>query len=252
MICKGLLTDRKKLVEAVEKATGQKAKYCGAPGFKYTIGDHAVLRDGSLETEDMELVRRLAGEGLIECEQDEGGISFPMDGFTGRNLTNLVNSIAAREKMLNKAVDHPNAFHMAVGLVRSLKEENPATISAFMDVVFKNGGEKAMRGVRVGRESISFPGFPDTDTFRALAGLMVKTAKEAVWIKPVAKENGNEKYGFRVWLNSLGMKGPEYKQARAELLSHFEGDSAFRTEELKQAWMSKRKKPEAEPEFIVL
>lgn len=253
MICKGLLTDRKKLVEAVEKATGQKAGYCGAPTFKYTIGAHAVLRDGSLETEDRELVKRLAQEGLLEGEQRGGGISFPVEGMTGRGLTNIVNSVAAREKMLNKAVGRPNAFHISVCLLRSLKEENPAAVSDFMDVMYIQGGEKAVRGIRIGRESISFPGFPDTETFQALARLMVETAKEAVWIKPKAKETENEKYSFRVWLVAIGMKGPEYKAARKELIARFEGDTAFRTQEQRLAWEQKKKKPvKTEPDFIIL
>ena len=252
MICRGLLTDRKKLIEAVEQATGLKAVYGGAPGFKYTIGGHTVLRDGSLETEDAELVKRLMKEGLIEHEQEEEGISFPADGFTGRNLVNLVNSFAAREKMLNKAVDHPNAFHMSAGLVRSLKEENPATMAEFMDVVFRSGGEKSMKGIRIRKDRISFPGFPDTPTFRTLADLIVRNAADAGWIKPKAKETGNEKYSFRVWLNAIGMKGAEYKEVRKELLAHFDGDAAFRTEEQRLAWEQKKKKAAPEPDFIVL
>ena len=253
MIYKGLLTDRKKLVEAVEKATGLKAGYCGAPSFKYTIGGNTVLRDGSLETEDRELVKRLAQEGLVEGAQERDGISFTVEGMTGRSLTNIVNSIAAREKMLNKAVDHPNAFHISADLLRGLKEENPATVSDFMDVLYAQGGEKAVRGIRIGKESISFPGFPNTETFQTLAGLMVRSAAEAVWIKPKAKETENERYSFRVWLMAIGMKGHEYKAARKELLGHFEGDTAFRTEEQRLAWEQKKKKHDkAEPEFIVL
>lgn len=252
MVYKGLLTDRKKLVEAVEKATGQKAVYCGAPGFKYTIGDHTVLRDGSLDTDDRELAGKLAEAGLVEGIQEEDCISFPTDGFTGRGLVNLVNSFAAREKMLNKAVEHPNAFHMGVGLIRELKAENPATTAEFMDVLYASGGEKSMKGLKVGRDRISFPGFPDTPAFRCLADLMVQAAQTQGWIKPVAKETGNERYSFRVWLNALGMKGPEYKEARKELLSHFEGDSAFRTEAQRIEWQKKKKNTAPEPDFIVL
>lgn len=248
----GLLTDRKKLVEALERETGQKAVYCGAPGFQYTIGNHTVLRDGSIETDDLELLRRLAAAGLVEGTTEEESISFPIGNFTGRSLVNLVNSFAAREKMLNKALDQPNAFHMSKGLVRYLKEENPATVPEFMDVLFRNGGEMSMKGVRVTRTAVSLPGFPDTPTNRQLAGLMIRAAVNSGWIKSEAKPAKNEKYSFRVWLMAIGMKGPEYKEARSELLSRFEGDAAFRTEEQRTAFYKKRKKKEALPDFIVL
>ena len=248
----GLLTDRMPLIEALERETGQKAVYCGAPSFKYTVGSNTVYRDGSLESDDTELIRKLEEDGLIEGITEAESISYPLDDFTGRSLVNLVNSLSAREKLLNKAADHPNAFHMSVGLVRELREQNPSTISEFMDVVFANGGEKAMRGLRITGSAISFPGFPDTPTFHALADLMVRAAVTQGWIKPVAKDSGNEKYSFRVWLNALGMKGAEYKTARAELLSHFEGDPSFRTEEQKIAYQKKVRKATPEPDFIPL
>ena len=252
MILKGLLEDRKPLIAALEKETGQKAIYCGPPGFHYKVGDHTVLRDGSLESTDEALMKKLASEGLVERTDEEAGIHFPLTDFTGRTLVNLVYCISAREKLLNKALDHPNAFHMGVGLVRALKAENPATIGDFMEVLYRNGGEKAMKGVKVGKNTVSFPGFPDTLTFRTLADLMVRFTKDAVWIKPKMKEPENEKYSFRVWLMAIGMNGPEYKKVRAELLSRFEGDTAFRTQEQRTAWEQKKKKPAAEPDFIVL
>ena len=252
MKVRGLLTDRKKLVEALERDTGLEAIYCGAPSFKYTVGEHTILRDGSLDSTDAELIKRLSEQGLVESIAEDNGISFPTENFSGRSLVNLVNCFAAKEKMLNKAVGQPNAFHMGVGLVRELKKENPATVPEFMDVLFANGGEKTMRGVRVTRSSVSFPGFPDTPTFQTLATLMVRAATTQGWIKSAAKPTENEKYSFRVWLMALGMKGPEYKALRAELLSHFEGDGAFRTEEQRAAFYAKRKKKVEEPDFIVL
>ena len=253
MNCKGLLTDRKMLVKEIELETGLDAVYCGAPGFRYTIGGHTVLRDGSLSTEDLELVKKLAEKGLIEGpETEETCISYSTEGFTGRNLLNLINIFAAREKMLNKAVDHPNAFHMGAGFVRELNEENPSTIGDFLDVVYTSGGEKVMKGVRVTQTTVSFPGFPESSTFISLADLILKAARNHGWIKPKAKEAENEKYSFRVWLNSIGMKGDQYREARQELLSHFEGDPSYRTEELKANWMERRKKATPEPDFIVL
>ena len=89
----GLLTDRMPLIEALERETGQKAVYCGAPSFKYTVGSNTVYRDGSLKSDDTELIRKLEEDGLIEGITEAESISYPLDDFTGRSLVNLVNSM---------------------------------------------------------------------------------------------------------------------------------------------------------------
>lgn len=248
----GLLTDRQELVTAIERVTGQKAIYCGPPSFKYEIGSCTVNRSGKVESMDIDLMNLLSQVGLVEDSADDCPITFPTKGFTGRTLVNLVNSFAARSKMINKAIDQPNAFHVSVELVRKLKEENPSTIPDFLDVVYRIGKEKSMRGLGFSNTMVSFPGFPDTPTNRLLTELMVKAALKQGWIKPEAKPTKNEKYSFRVWLMAIGMKGPEYKQARSELLSHFDGDPSFRTEEQRAAFYASRKKKEVMPDFVLL
>ena len=255
---KGLLTDRRALVAALEQETGLAASYQGAPSFRYRIGDYSVLRDGSLEVEDAKadaaLMGRLADVGLVEGAVADTGISFPMEGFDGRTMANIVNSLAARGGMINKAIGKPDAFHMGAKLVRTLKAENPDTLPEFMDALHRSGGEKAMRGLRIGDGRLSFTGFPDTPACHALAERIVHAAATRGWVKAREPETDNEKYSFRVWLNALGMKGQEYAPARAELLKNLPGDSAFRTQEQRAAFYATRRqnRPAAEPEFILL
>lgn len=255
---KGLLTDRRALIAALEQEEGLAAAYQGAPSFRYVIGDYTVLRDGSLEVEDAKadtaLIGRLADAGLVEGAAADTGISFPMDGFSGRTMTNIVNSLAARGGMINKAIGKPDAIHMGAKLVRTLKAENPDTISEFMDALHRSGGEKAMRGLRIVEERLVFTGLPDTPACHALAERIVQAAATRGWIKAREPETENEKYSFRVWLNALGMKGQEYAAARAELLKNLSGDSAFRTEEQRAAFYATRRqgKPAVDPEFILL
>lgn len=255
---KGLLTDRRALIAALEQEMGLAAAYQGAPSFRYVIGDYTVLRDGSLEVEDAKadtaLIGRLADAGLVEGAAADTGISFPMDGFSGRTMTNIVNSLAARGGMINKAIGKPDAIHMGAKLVRTLKAENPDTISEFMDALHRSGGEKAMRGLRIAEERLVFTGLPDTPACHALAERIVQAAATRGWIKAREPETENEKYSFRVWLNALGMKGQEYAAARAELLKNLSGDSAFRTEEQRAAFYATRRqgKPAVDPEFILL
>ena len=54
--------DRKNLVTAIAKITGQAAKYNGAPGFTYTVGAYTVERDGSITAEDEAGINTLAAE----------------------------------------------------------------------------------------------------------------------------------------------------------------------------------------------
>ena len=76
---KGLLTDRRALIAALERETGLTAVYQGAPSFRYTIGDYTVLRDGSLEVEegkaDAALIGRLADAGLVEGAAADAGLN---------------------------------------------------------------------------------------------------------------------------------------------------------------------------------
>ena len=254
---KGLLTDRQPLISALEQETETAAVYSGAPSFRYSIGDYTVLRDGSLEVADgrmdRALLSRLAARGLIEDALDEpAGIAFQMDSFTGRTLVNIVNTLASRGKLINKAIGRPNAIHMGAELVRELKAENPNTVPEFMDILHRCGGEKAIRGLRLTGGKLVFTGFPDDDACRALAEHIVNAALSHRWIKAKETTGENEKYTFRVWLNALGMKGAQYATARAELLRNLSGDTAYRTEEQKAAFYASRRRKPAEPEFIVL
>lgn len=257
MKIKGLLTDRQPLIRALEQETGAAAIYSGAPSFRYQVGIYTVLRDGSLEVDesaaDHVLLDALAAQGLLErTAAPQGGIAFSADGFTGRTMVNLVNSIAAREKLINKAIGVPNAFHMGAELVRKLKEENPATMTEFMSILHSSGGDSAMKGIVLSGGQVAFTGFPETDACRQLAERIVHSAVSSRWTKAKAPAVTNEKYSFRVWLNSLGMTGDAYSAARAELLKNFTGDAAFRTPEQRAAFYAGRKRKAPEPEFILL
>lgn len=259
MKIKGLLTDRQPLIAVIQEKTGLTAFYAGAPSFRYHIGNYTVLRDGSLlvddDRADKDLLEYLMGIGLIEGDmKKECGIAFPMDGFTGRTMVNLVNTLAAKGPMINKALGVPNAVHMSAELVRKLKTENPSSLQDFMQVLYRCGGEKAMKGIKLSDGHLFFTGFPETDASMKLADRIVNAAATQRWSKAKTHSSENEKYSFRVWLNALGMIGPEYSDARTELLRNFTGDAAFRTEEQRQAFYKSRcRKPSRqEPEFILL
>ena len=258
MRLQGLLTDRQPLIRALEEATGQAADYSGAPSFRYRVGDYTVLRDGSIEVAedraDEELISHLEGKGLIVWQSKlPEGISCDTASFTGRSMTNIVKMLAAKEKLINRVVGVPNAFHMKADFVRELKEASPATMAEFRLIMNQFGGEDCMKGISLSGEKLIFTGFPESEEFRCLTEHIVQSAVKSKWIKSSGVASISEKYSFRVWLNSLGMKGPAYAQTRAALLKNLTGDSSYRTQEQKEAFEAKRRSvAAAEPDFILL
>lgn len=256
---RGLLTDRQLLVAALERETGQTAAYSGMPTFRYQVGPYTVLRDGSMEVPEAKanaaILRRLAEQGLIErLAEAPSGIAFDASGFDGRIMNNVVNALAAKEVLINRAIAVPNAFHMKADLVKELKAVSPTTMSEFMAVLNRCGGDSAIKGLWLSADQLVFTGFPETQACRMLAERIVHSAVTNRWIKAKAPKVTNDKYSFRVWLNSLGMTGPDYADTRAELLKNLSGDSCFRTPEQRAAFEANRriKAPAPEPDFILL
>lgn len=259
MKIRGLLTDRQPLVAALERETGQTAAYSGMPTFRYTVGPYTVDRGGNIEVPEAKanaaLLRRLAEQGLIERQAGApAGIAFDASGFDGRIMNNIVNALAAKEVLINRAIAVPNAFHMKVDLVKELKAVSPTTMSEFMTVLNRCGGDSAIKGLWLSADQLVFTGFPETEACRTLAERIVHSAVTNRWIKAKAPKVTNDKYSFRVWLNSLGMTGPDYADTRAELLKNLSGDSCFRTPEQRAAFEANRriKAPAPEPDFILL
>lgn len=256
---RGLLTDRQPLVAALERETGQTAAYSGMPTFRYQVGPYTVLRDGSMEVPEAKantaILRRLAEQGLIERQAEApAGIAFDASGFDGRIMNNIVNALAAKEVLINRAIAVPNAFHMKVDLVKELKAVSPTTMSEFMAVLNRCGGDSAIKGLWLSADQLVFTGFPETQACRTLAERIIHSAVTNRWIKSRSPKVTNDKYSFRVWLNSLGMTGPDYADTRAELLKNLSGDSCFRTPEQRAAFEANRriKAPVPEPDFILL
>ncbi len=254
---KSQLRDRKPLIEALERETGEKAVYSGMPSFQYRVGPYTIFRDGSLEVPDDAadpvLLEKLEEKGLLERTGFQGeGIVFDTAAFTGQTMTNIVNCFASKGTLINKALGTPNAFHMYAALVRELNSVKPATIPEFMTILYQCGGESAIKGIQFGGGKIVFTGFPNTRTCRQLAECIVRACVRSQWMKGRATSVSNEKYTFRVWINALGMKGTVYADARAELLRNLEGDPTYRTEEQKEAFLAKKRKQMPEPSFVVL
>lgn len=214
-------SDRKRLVAAIAEHTGEKAKYLGAPGFAYQVGDYAVSVDGQVTIEDNSTAATLicflrekgfqAEDPLADCVADDTAeeetepaeidgicISMPRSLFTDASLENLKGIIAAKGNLIKKALG-----------VDDLPLEITDTKVSFP----------------------WFPGIPTPDEMKAYDTFICKLCEMARNQKRVVakeKETDNEKYAFRCFLLRLGFIGAEYKSERKILLRNLSGSSAFK------------------------
>ena len=95
-------------------------------------------------------------------------------------------------------------------------------------------------------DRITFTGFPPADdtellrVFTQLSERMNEHAKARNHIIANRSNETNERYFFRPWLISIGMRGPEFKAARKVLLSPLSGHSAFRDDSMERRWKEKQ------------
>ena len=258
-----ITNDRKKLVKALEEATGLTAKYLYAPSFAYEIGPYTVDRAGIITVEDSEasaeVLAFLEARDLIkqdtETSEDATAtiISLPLEGHTGRSLKNLVFMLHSKSVLLGKAVGWPGLYRVSEKMISALEQKTPGDTEEFLKML-EGAGEDAIKGLSFeeGKIGFFFPYTTDPDRLHAymqLTTLMAKTAKEQNRVQPDKSKVTNEKYTFRVWLMRLGMLGDEYKLPRRILMQNLKGNAAFRTMDQKEAALERlRVKRAAEKE----
>lgn len=230
--------NREKIIHVLQSETGERPVYQGAPGFTVTVGEYSLLRDGRIVVpgDGHEVFARLASMGLCDYirvpdPKDSGIFSYPLEGHNGRTLMNIVSIISARQRMLNQALQgkasfRNPAFHVAAALMDDLLAHPPKTPADFMQRIY--GREEEHKGLCFTSDYITFTGFEvcskdEQPVHRQLADHIMETAISKQWIKPYTENIRNRKYAFRIWLNSIGMIGPEYEEARRILLGRLYG-----------------------------
>ena len=220
-------SDRKQLVAAIAQHTGEKPKYLGAPGFAYQVGPFNISVDGKVTFEELSLAAPLirclrekgfqAEDPLADCIEDDESedpieadepcgicISMPRSLFTDSNLETLKAIVAAKGKLIKKALG---------------TDELP---------------------IEVTDTKVSFPwfpGIPTPDELKAYDSFVCKLCEMARNQKRVnakEKDTDNEKYAFRCFLLRLGFIGAEFKSERKILLRNLTGSSAFRSGQPKE------------------
>lgn len=215
--------DRKRMVKAIERELGVKAKYLGVPSCSYQIGDFVVTKDGTLSWEDdteprkrkrvvdactLELGGSLDGdteteettetEEITEPSHEEVNvISVPKDGFTKEAIDNIFRILESKKKLFCSAFQNQNLT------------------------------------INVTEYRIEFPWFPvlderTTPTYTRFVTAICEMAKNQKRITAKPREDENEKYAFRCFLLRLGFIGNKFKEDRKLLLANLDGSSAFK------------------------
>ena len=269
--------NRKTIVTRIGELTGEKLKYT-MPHYTFVGQGFTVTREGDLEadeTADMGVIGTLIAERLIlpteggmeaeeaeteadaetvDEEQDEQAeqnpdadsltISLPLEGHTATSLRNLAAMLYSRGELISKATG--GDFSCTKAQVDAL-----AGCITVKDVQERITDE--LEGMEITDENIVFTGFPYTaepakvKAFTQLAAQMGRMAKKQKRTAAKNVNDENEKYIFRIWLITLGMKGEDFKTARRILLSPLSGDAAFKDDAMKNRWKEKR---EAEKEPV--
>ena len=212
-------TDRKRLVTALSKLTGVKAKYLGMPSMAYEVGDFIIDKNGTLELtgkaegEEIESVaEHLLSEGFIPEGETKGTeavqtadsgtfglcISMPRNSFTDTALENVKAIIQAKGELIRHAL---------------LLDDLP---------------------IKISEEEVSFPWFEEmpspeeVQAYTHFISALCEMARNQKRIMAKEKETPNEKYTFRCFLLRLGFIGKEYKEERKILLRNLTGSSAFK------------------------
>lgn len=128
--------DRKALVAAIEKLTGDKAFYMRMPTCAYEIGDVTVDKEGGVTCEDADKLERiihsLISDGftpedteVVESDDEATGltVSLPLDKVAVGNLTNL---LTAKESLIKKALGSETSIKQSARFSLRISLATPA------------------------------------------------------------------------------------------------------------------------------
>ena len=228
------LSDNRDLIlRVLRQETGAERAYCSPPRFSVRVGGYTLGRDGWIETDDPDprALAVLASMGLCDFSEApaapiEQSFAYPMDNQSGTSLLNLLSILSARQHLLNRALDARGAFLVARPLMNDLLDHPPETVPEFLQSLY--GRDREYRGVDFSLGFVSLSGFcrghrEEEAVHRQLADRIMNDALTKRWAKAFTPRVKNQKYAFRIWLNSIGMVGPDYGEARRVMLGRLPG-----------------------------
>ena len=209
--------DRKKLVKRLSELTGERAAYQGMPSMAFKIGEYTVDKNGTLTPDPgEEIIEALKRAGFTgECEESEESkepeetneirgltINIPLVELTERQIENFTNMTKSKGELIKQA--------FGIDELTVEEDENLLYVRWF------ENKEPDAEYSQIATEFVS---------------AMLKKAGEQKHASSSPVKTDNPRYNFRVFLNSLGFLGEEYKGLRKLLLKDLPGNSAFRRTE---------------------
>ena len=256
-------TERRDLVHAIERITGEKAEYQFVPTCAYEIGNITVDKEGTLICEDEEkLGRVMVGLGQMgyypDAEQpaDPEPTEVPetkeaAEPETDSEATPTDEQDAETEPATEPETDSETTDPAEPKEPAENTEKAPeltislplaaANVGTLTNILFSKGNlirhALGVTDIRINvteDNKIEFPWFTrevtaeEAKAYTLFISLLCKLSKELKHASSRPVETDNEKYAFRCFLLRLGFIGADYKEARKILLQNLTGSAAFR------------------------
>lgn len=271
--------NRKLVAQAISEHIHEPVRYTFVPRCAYLIGDVAVEKDGSINTDNTDAWAALMPffiasgweeearaqmqehlEAVTEASTEEPAtmadsnaempecmnISYQLTEFTVTGFTNFIKTLYTHQKLIN-AMLKEERLHIDEETLLLLKEMNTDDIVKAARVIHEEAALGINKGIDVADERIVIElpfdsEAPDAWKYGAkLLSTIADKAKESHHMssKLIDPEDTAMKYFCHSWLIALGFGGPDFKELRAALLNHLHGYAAFRTTEKMDAHKAK-------------
>ena len=219
---------RKKMVRAIEEATGQKARYLGVPSCAYSIGDYTVGKNGELEYDDSLSAEETSA--VIDASVTATGLS-PAEWAENEE-------IAESEEIVEATEETPQSENVGLTIGFPLEKVMVGNLTKLLEAkgnLIKKALGLEKLPIEITEDKINFPwwdtmpeDFEEITAYTDFLAALCKMSREQKRISAKEKEVENEKYAFRCFLLRLGFIGAEYKKDRKILLKNLTGSSAFK------------------------
>jgi len=238
--------ERKEVARLIASHFKTQAVYEGVPSFGYLIKEPtgrewrvdktgAILAAGLAEDDlaEMFTVLKAMEESGIEVI-GQAAVTITTEGHNGVTLRNLVNILAAKERLIAKAMGVADQPIIASAMVTAVNAVRLKTIENFLKAASGGGG---CPGLAISRNTLTFSWFAaslNSEAIQAYVQFAFAVNSMALAQKhssPHETETDNEKYHFRVFLLRAGFIGEAYKASRQIFLDRLDGNGAFRTHE---------------------
>lgn len=211
-----------------------------------------------LEYEDMatlqEVIRSVRRKGGV-CNESTGiHIHIDFTPYDAQKLRNLVNIFASKEDMLYQALqvnsDRENRYCKKVDkrFLEKLNRRKPTDLQTIKRLWYRDDADyhshydpSRYRCLNLhpiftdnNIEVRAFNSCLNAGVLRAYISLVLAVSNQALTQKSASSrvtQSENPRYTFRTWLIRIGLNGEEFKNCRKHLLSHLEGNIAWKNPE---------------------